>query len=64
MTKIDTLIRLLGEARAEAEQLGPGGRVIVGHLDEALTEARSLAAQRGRPDEGKRPEQLSSDNDG
>lgn len=64
MMEIDTLIRLLGEARAEAERLGPAGRRIADQLDETLTEARALAAHSGQPDEGKRPEQLSSANDG
>lgn len=64
MTTIDTLIGLLGEARAEAGRLGPAADAIGRRLDEALTEARQLAAQGGRPDEGRRPDELSSANDG
>lgn len=64
MIKLDTLIRLLGDARAESERLGPAGKIISAQLDEALTEARGLAAHGGRPDEGKRPDELSSANDG
>ena len=64
MTTIDTLIGLLGEARAEADRLGPAAEAIGRQLDEALTEARHLAAHDGRPDEGRRPEELSSANDG
>ena len=64
MKKLDTLIKLLGEARAEAERLGPAGKVIAHQLEEALTEAQTLAAHGGRPDEGKRPDELSSANDG
>ena len=64
MRKFETLIRLLTEARAEAGRLGPTGHSIVTQLEEALTEARCLAASDGRPDEGKRPEDLSSANDG
>jgi hypothetical protein len=64
MIKLDHLIQLLGDARAEAGRLGQAGRVIVRQLEEALTEARALAAHGGKPDEGKRPEELSSANDG
>lgn len=64
MKKLDTLIGLLVEARAEAERLGPAGRIIARQLDEALGEARLLASQDGRADEGRRPQDLSSANDG
>ena len=64
MKTLDTLVRLLTEARSEADRLGPCAKAIAQHLGEALTEARALAAHNGRPDEGKRPEELSSANDG
>ena len=64
MTKLDTLIKLLEDARSEADRLGPTGRAIVGRLGEALVAARALAATDGGADEGKRPEELSSANDG
>ena len=64
MKKLDTLISLLAEARAEAERLGPTGKIIARQLDEALNEARLLSAQGGRADEGRRPQDLSSANDG
>lgn len=64
MKKLDTLIGLLVEARAEAGRLGAVGRIIARQLDEALSEARLLASQDGRADEGRRPQDLSSANDG
>lgn len=64
MTKLDTLIKLLEDARFEADRLGPTGKAIVGRLGEALVTARALAATGGEVDEGIRPDELSSANDG
>jgi hypothetical protein len=63
-TTYDDLIKLLTDAQAEADRLGPTARPIGRRLADALTEARSLGAGRDAPDEGKRPEELSSANDG
>lgn len=64
MSNLETLMKLLGDARAEAERLGPTGQGIASQLEEALCEAHALAANGGEPDEGKRPDELSSANDG
>lgn len=64
MGELDTLMKLLGDARSEAERLGPTGRTIAGQLEEAIREVQALTARGGSPDEGKRPEELSSANDG
>jgi hypothetical protein len=64
MPKIDTLLKLIAEARDEAERLGPVTAGIARRLEEAIVEARGLAAKGGEPDQGKRPDELSSANDG
>lgn len=64
MQKIDTLLKLIGEARDEAERLGPVTAGIARRLGEAMAEARGIAAKDGEPDQGKRPDELSSANDG
>lgn len=58
------LVGLIEEAHARAVWLGTVGGGIAAQLDAALNEARTLAAQDGRADEGRRPEDLSSANDG
>ena len=64
MPKIDTLLTLIGHAREEAARLGPATAGITRRLDEAMAEARGIAAKGGEPDQGKRPDELSSANDG
>ncbi|TDR93717.1 hypothetical protein [Enterovirga rhinocerotis] len=64
MDDIDRLISLIESARDEAARLGPRTAAIAARLEEAVTEARSLLALEGRADEGRRPEDLSSANDG
>lgn len=58
------LVGLIEGARACAAGLGAAGGGILARLEAALTEAKLLAAQEGRADEGRRPEDLSSANDG
>jgi len=58
------LVGLIEEAHIRAVRLGAVGAGIAARLGEALTEARALAALGGRADEGRRPEELSSANDG
>lgn len=64
MDKLANLIGLLEDARDEALGLGAPAGAIAAQLGEILTEARSLSALGGRADEGRRPEDLSSANDG
>ena len=64
MPKIDTLLKLIDEARAEAERVGPPASGIARQLEETMVEARALVAKGGEPDQGKRPDELSSANDG
>ena len=56
------LLRLVEAARAHAA--GLDAHAVVATLDEALRGVRALAAGRGDgPDEGKRPEELTTEND-
>jgi hypothetical protein len=64
MVKYEHIIRLIEEARAAATGAGPDARMLLRSLDEALLQARALVSQKGHPDEGTRPEELSSANDG
>jgi hypothetical protein len=54
---------LIEAARAEAERLKPDTANIVQLLGEALLQARNIAGHGGRPDEGLRPDQLTTEND-
>ncbi len=57
------LLASIEAARAHAERLGPLARRVAALLEEAALTARSLQAHGGRPDEGLRPEQLTTEND-
>lgn len=57
------LATLIESAKAEATRLGPAAAEAVRSLEAAAVAARSAAAHGGRPDEGMRPDELSSSND-
>lgn len=57
------LVALIKAARAEAERLGSGAEPVIGALDEAERSAQALLADDGRPDEGVRPNNLTTEND-
>jgi hypothetical protein len=57
------LTALIEAAQAEAERLRPDTANIVQLLGEALLQARNIAGHGGRPDEGLRPDQLTTEND-
>jgi hypothetical protein len=57
------LSTLIETAKKEAERLKPDTANIAHLLGEALLQAHSIARHGGRPDEGLRPDQLTSEND-
>ena len=57
------LSALIETAKTESERLKPDTANISELLGEALLQARSIARHGGRPDEGLRPDQLTSEND-
>ena len=63
-SSLSHLVALIGAAQAHAETLGPEAGEARRLLGEALAAARSADGRGGRPDEGLRPEDLTTDNDG
>jgi len=57
------LSALIETAKKEAERLQPDTANIAQLLGEALLQAQSITRHGGRPDEGLRPDQLTSEND-
>ncbi|MBV9078254.1 MAG: hypothetical protein JO048_12310 [Methylobacteriaceae bacterium] len=57
------LVALIEAAKSAADRLGPAAGASADHLGRALDAARSAAGREGRPDEGIRPESLTTDND-
>lgn len=57
------LCALIGAAKAEADRLRLDSANIPGLLAEALREAEAILAHGDRPDEGLRPQQLTTEND-
>ena len=57
------LISLIEAAKAHAVGLGPDEGTVSGLLDQALLAVRALDAHGGTPDEGLRPDELTTDND-
>ena len=60
---LQNLISLIEAAKAGADRLGPDAGTTSGLLDQALIAARAIKAHGGTPDEGLRPEELTTDND-
>lgn len=57
------LVALIEAAQAEAVRAGEGASAVRTSLEQALLAARGLAASGARPDEGLRPDELTTDND-
>lgn len=57
------LLALVEAARAEAGRLGAAAGSVPETLARAADEVRARLAEGGRPDEGIRPEDLTTDND-
>ncbi len=60
---LDRLVSLVDDAKAAASKLGPGLDRVADLLARALDDLHAIQAHGGRPDEGLRPDQLTSDND-
>ena len=56
-------VTLIEAAKNEAERLQPDTANIAQLLGEALLQARNISGHGGRPDEGLRPDQLTTEND-
>ena len=57
------LVNLIETAKAEAARLGPALQDVAGALDAAVASARAALGAGGQPDEGLRPEDLTTAND-
>ena len=57
------LVALIQAAKLEAERLGARAGGTAARLDAALVEARAILGNGGRPDQGLRPENLTTAND-
>ena len=61
--ELDRLVSLVAEATTVVSKLGPGLERVADLLGRALEDLRAIQAQGGRPDEGLRPDQLTTGND-